>query len=331
MSVHAESVRAEGVIESEIEAIRDRAAQAGRLVSAEEQDHINDLIVERAASQRVLDAAWRAEYVAQQHAFWRPKERAKLRAALRPSPIFAGLLGVAGVSGYLLATAPAESMVKPLTIVFILSAWIASVCVHEFGHALPAYLGGDRGIAGRGGLSLDPRRYTNPLLSIALPVVFLLMGGIGLPGGSVMVETSALRSRRWELLVSAGGPIGSVVCLLVMGFPFLLGVERWTTADNVYFWAALAGLVKLEAVVLVLNLLPIPPLDGFRILSHWMPDHIRAQAFALGFMPVMLLYFVLAQPSPLTDGFWNMADSVTAVFSLPFGYAEYALSLLSLR
>lgn len=222
-------------------------------------------------------------------------------------------------------------MARPLTILFILSAWIASVCIHEFGHALPAYLGGDRGIAERGGLSLDPRRYTNPLLSIALPVIFLLMGGIGLPGGSVMVQDSALRSRRWELLVSAGGPIGSLLCLLVMGFPFLFGVERWTTSENVYFWAALAGLVKLEAVVLVLNLLPIPPLDGFRILSHWMPDHVRAQAFALGFMPVMLLYFVLAQPSPLTDGFWSMADGVTAVFRLPYGYAEYALSLLSLR
>ncbi len=325
------SVRAESIIESEIDSIKRRAAEAGRSLTAIERERIDDLVVERAASQRVLDAAYRANYVRQQRVFWRPRERARLRAALRPSPVFFGLLGVAGVTGYLLATAPAENMVRPLTILFILSSWIASVCIHEFGHALPGYLGGDRGVAERGGLSLDPRRYTNPLLSIALPVAFLLLGGIGLPGGSVLVDREALRSRRWELWVSLGGPIGTLLCLIVLGIPFLIGVERWTTQENVLFWAALAALVKLLAIVLVLNLLPIPPLDGFRILSHWLPDHVRDQGLSLGFAPLMLLYFVLAQPGPLTEGFWGMTDGLATIFRLPVGYAEYSLSLLSLR
>jgi Zn-dependent protease len=235
------------------------------------------------------------------------------------------------VTGYLLIASPSARMVRPLTILFLLSSWIAQVCIHEFGHALAGYLGGDRGVAARGSLNLDPRRYTNPLLSIALPVIFLLLGGIGLPGGSVYIERRALRSRKWDLLVSVGGPVGTLLCLLLAGSLFLIGGERWMSPGNIYFWAALAALVKLLAVVLILNLLPIPPLDGFNILAHWLPEEVRQRASALGWMPLLLLYFVLGRPGPVSDAFWQMGDRLTSVFNLPFGYAEYALSLLQLR
>ena len=323
-------VRTEAVIEGEIEEIRREAQAAGRALTEAERERINELVVERAAAFRRWDAQWRQEYVRERRDFWRPLERAKLRAALRPSPIFLALLATASVSGFLLATAPSEAMVRPLTVLFILSAWIASVCIHEFGHAIAAYFGGDRSVIDKDYLSLDPRRYTNPLLSILLPIVFLLMGGLGLPGGAVMVETDRLRSRRWELFVAAAGPLASLVCLILAGVPFLIGAERWISEDNVYLWAALAGLVQLEAIVLIWNLLPIPPLDGFRILAHWLPEETKQRALALGFAPLMIVYLVMAKPSPLTDGFWALADGFVSVFRLPWGYAEYAISLLSL-
>jgi Zn-dependent protease len=324
-------LRTEADIEVEIEQIRQQARDAGRELSEAEREQIDHLIFERAAAYRAQDAQRRSEYVRQQRDHWRPLERAKLRAAIRPSPIFIALLVATGVSGFLLATSPSERMVRPLTIAFLLSAWIAQVCIHEFGHALAGYLGGDRGVAARGSLSLDPRRYTNPLLSIALPVVFLLLGGIGLPGGSVYIERRSLRSRQWDLLVSAGGPLGTLLCLLLAGSVFLIGGERWISEGNIYFWAALAAFVKLLAVVLILNLLPIPPLDGFNILSYWLPDEIRQRAYALGWMPLMLLYFVLGRPGPVSEAFWRMGDSLSGLFNLPYGYAESALSLLQLR
>jgi Zn-dependent protease len=192
-------------------------------------------------------------------------------------------------------------------------------------------LGGDYSVAERGYLTFDPRRYTNPLLSIALPVLFLLMGGIGLPGGAVLVQTSWLRSRRWELLVSVGGPLGTLLCLLLAGAPFLIGGERWIDAGNGYFWAALAALVRLLAGVLILNLLPIPPLDGFNMLSHWLPSGTRQQAAALGFMPLLLLYFVLGAPGPLADSFWHLADTLGSLLRQPDGYGAWAIGQLSLR
>src|SRR5438270_14100773 len=75
----------------------------------------------------------------------------------------------------------------------LIIGWILSVTLHEFGHGLVAYLGGDYTIRERGGLTLNPLQYVDPLMSILLPAVFLLMGGIALPGGATYVRTDLLR------------------------------------------------------------------------------------------------------------------------------------------
>lgn len=325
------ATRSEAQIEGEIEEIRRAAAADGRSLTTAEHERVNELIVERAAAFRAWDQQWRAGYVRQQEAFWHARDRARLRGLVRPSPLFLGLLAACVASGVYLATSPAYGNVRVATIVFIISGWVASVCVHEFGHALAGYLGGDRSVAERGYLTLDPRRYTNPLLSIALPVLFLLMGGIGLPGGAVLIHRERLRSRNWDLAVSAGGPLGTLLCLLLFAVPYLLLGTHWVSDGNVYFWAALAALIKLEVISLILNLLPIPPLDGFKIFSHWLPDHVRAQGNALGFMPLMLLYVALGGHNAFSDAFWNLAARVDVLLRVPDAYAIYALQLLSLR
>ena len=65
----------------------------------------------------------------------------------------------------------------------VLICWIFSVCVHEFSHAIVAYWGGDTSVRQRGYLSFNPFCYIHPVTSILLPCVFLLMGGVPLPGG----------------------------------------------------------------------------------------------------------------------------------------------------
>ena len=71
--------------------------------------------------------------------------------------------------------------------------WIFSVCIHEFGHAIVAYWGGDHTVKDKGYLTLNPLRYANPVMSLLIPLVFLAMGGIGFPGGAVYINTQALR------------------------------------------------------------------------------------------------------------------------------------------
>ena len=84
--------------------------------------------------------------------------------------------------------------------VIVTILWVFSVCLHEFGHAWVADKGGDHTVREKGYLTMNPLQYTDPLFSLVLPVVFLLMGGIGLPGGAVYINHQLLRSRGWDTL-----------------------------------------------------------------------------------------------------------------------------------
>src|SRR6266568_9046555 len=95
-----------------------------------------------------------------------------LKGALGISPMFGGLIAIAAISGIALWFDVLPGAAAVVTIVFVTSGWIISLCIHEFGHALVAYLGGDRSVKASGYLSLNPLRYANVLMSVIFPVVF---------------------------------------------------------------------------------------------------------------------------------------------------------------
>ena len=193
------------------------------------------------------------------------------RAAFRPSGLFLGLVAVFALSGWLAWGGIGSATLD--VVLFVVSGWLVSLCLHEFGHALTAYRSGDRSVAARGYLTLDPRRYSNLLLSLILPLVFLFLGGIGLPGGAVWVDHGAIRNRLRESLVSLAGPLVNVLCLLAMAAPFALGLP---TFEHQVFWSALAFLAFLQLTAALLNLLPMPGLDGGNALRPWLsPDYQR--------------------------------------------------------
>ena len=90
--------------------------------------------------------------------------------------------------------------------VVVLGGWVITLCLHEFAHALVAYVGGDSSVRARGYLTLNPARYTDLATSVVMPIILLAIGGIPLPGGAVLVEPGRLRFRWWASLVSAAGP-----------------------------------------------------------------------------------------------------------------------------
>ena len=231
----------------------------------------------------------------------RPPDRAlrrrplpRLRGVLGVSPIFVALLGAVVATGALLWLDVLPQYVTVLTVAFVATGWIATLCVHEFSHALAAYLGGDSSMATSGYLNLNPLRYTHIVMSIALPAMFLLLGGIPLPGGAVYINTAALRGKRWETAVALAGPLGTLLCgLLIAGTvaaSFRLGV---ITRGNFEFFAALAFLGAIEMYVLVLTLLPVPPLDGFAAIRPWLPYAVQAWASRIGWYGLILLFFAI--------------------------------------
>ena len=241
----------------------------------------------------------------------------RLRGVLGVSPIFLGLVALAAVSGSVLWFDLVPQAPGVVVIVFVLSGWIVTVCIHEFGHAFIAYLGGDRGVAASGYLTLDPRRYTNVLMSIVLPVAFLLLGGIPLPGAAVYIDHSALRSRWWDSAVSAAGPIATAICCVVVSSPFLLvAYGRGITGQNILFFEALAFLAFMEAVSVILNLLPVPGIDGFGIIRPWLPYSLQAASLRFGFMPLLIVYGVLWYVGPAAQVFFGTALHITGWFSI---------------
>lgn len=257
------------------------------------------------------------------------RERDTLRANVRPSPVFLGLVAVMVACGVGLWLNPGKTWSGPLTTLFIISGWVVSLCLHEFGHALAAYLGGDTAVGEAGYLTLNPLRYTHPLLSIVFPLLILITGGLGLPGGAVYIRTGALRSTRWEALVSAAGPLGTLIFCLVISIPFYFDWLNWVTTANRYFWPALAFLGFLQVTSLLFNLLPIPPLDGFNLLATQLPANMRYQLRAMGNIGFMLLMFLFWNNNPLTDAFWRFAFQTAAHLQIPIelismGYYQFA-------
>jgi Zn-dependent protease len=250
----------------------------------------------------------------------RRKPLLPLRGVLGISPTFLGLVGITAVTGFLLWFDVLPGVISIVTIVFVTAGWITSVCIHEFGHALVAYLGGDRSVRASGYLTLDPLRYTNLLMSIIFPVVFLLLGGIGLPGGAVYIDHSAIRSRFWDSLVSLAGPAGTLVCALLIAAPFLVpGHYSWITPSNVGFFAALAFLGFIEVIAVILNLLPIPGLDGFGILRPWLPYSWQSLAIRFSQLSIILVFIVLWNVAPARSAFYGTALTVTNALGIDQG------------
>lgn len=110
-----------------------------------------------------------------------------LRQSVRPSPVFLALVALT-VLGGVLAWLSAQT-IRPLAYIgvftFVIAGWLVSLCLHEFGHAYTAWRFGDHDAAVRGYLTLNPLRYSSPMLSLGLPLLFIALGGIGLPGGAV--------------------------------------------------------------------------------------------------------------------------------------------------
>ncbi len=160
----------------------------------------------------------------------------------------------------------------------VLIGWILSVVLHEFAHGLVAHLGGDYTIRERGGLTLNPLQYVDPVFSLLMPIVFLAMGGIPLPGGVTYIRTDLLRSRHWESAVSLAGPLMNL--LLFVGFALPLHPAfKWVDPYDPSSWTNgqifCGAMAVLQILAVLFNLVPVPPLDGFGAIAPYMKAEQR--------------------------------------------------------
>lgn len=239
-------------------------------------------------------------------------EIAEPAAAPKPPNNLVGIAILIAFAATAVALAVGPTDPSPMTFTFVLLGWVLAVMAHEFAHAWVAYVAGDRTVKAKGYLSFDPRRYGDLWTSLLIPLLALALGGIGFPGGAVYLRPDLMRSNLWRAAASLAGPAATLGVLLILAY----GLGLWSRSAEAPnpLYEAVAMLAFLQATALLLNLLPVPGLDGFNAIRpflprRWAPGIQKMEGLALlGLLAALL--FVPALGSAL---FGAAADIASAL------------------
>lgn len=197
---------------------------------------------------------------------------------------------------------------------------VLAITLHEAAHGYVARIFGDQTAWMLGRVTLNPFKHIDPIGTILVPGVLFLLKAPFLFGWArpVPVNFGNLRHPKRDMIWVAGaGPMANFV--MAIGWAFLLGITgpSGSWASNGLYVMADAG-VKINLVLLALNLLPIPPLDGGRIAVGLLPHRasmVLARAEPYGFFVILLL---IAIPGAL----WTILGPIYRMFA----FLVYTLS-----
>ena len=183
----------------------------------------------------------------------------------------------------------------PIAFLLLAGALVVAISMHEFAHALAADLQGDRMPRAMGRLTPNPARHLDPLGSL-----MLLLVGFGW-GKPVEFRPQALRSQRFgAAIVALAGPMMNLLLAFIASL-------LWVAFDTPLFNTTgdfLTRFISLNVFLAVFNLLPLPPLDGSRLLTIFLPPRHHRIIYFLdqyGFLILLGLVFFggLAMLDPL--------------------------------
>jgi Zn-dependent protease len=155
-----------------------------------------------------------------------------------------------------------------------------AITVHEAAHGYAARALGDSTAWVMGRLTLNPLKHIDPVGTVIVPLVMLMLGGFIFGWAKpVPVNSRNLHHPRRDMaMVAAAGPLANLVMAVLWAAGIslgltLLGVLDWVAIPLIYMGQA--GIL-INVVLMVLNLLPVPPLDGGRVLSGLVPARVAA-------------------------------------------------------
>jgi len=211
-----------------------------------------------------------------------------------------------------------------MNFIIIFFGWIFSLCLHEFSHALVAYHGGDYTVREKGYLTFNPLKYTHPFLSFILPLLILLMGGIGLPGGAVYIETWRIRNRYWLSGMSLAGPAANGVFAVFLAI--LLRVLPDSTSN---LWPGISFLIVLQIWAILFNLIPLPGLDGYGVIGPFLSPPIQMQMERMRAYAIWILIIALWYIPFVGSFFWGIVFIISSLLGIDFNLAMQGSQFLT--
>ena len=185
-----------------------------------------------------------------------------------------------------------------------------AITLHEAAHGYVARYFGDMTAYQQGRISLNPIRHIDPIGTVVLPLLTLALGGILFGWAKpVPVNFGALRNPKKDMLwVALAGPASNLFMALCWALFYKLA---WMNPES-YFAEPLMEManvgIKINAVLLVLNLLPLPPLDGGRVVPH-------RQAFQLAKIePYGMFILIFLAITPVLG--WILGPLVGVVYQI---------------
>ena len=172
--------------------------------------------------------------------------------------------------------------------IFCLSLTVASVVCHEFLHAITAFLLGDKTVYGRGYLRLNPTKYLAGFHSLALPSIVFAFSGIFLPGAAVFIRFDHIRNAIARSLVYLAGVVANGVFLAAI----LAVLRSGVVTPGSDFAALLQFAAFCQICIIVFNLLPVPGLDGWGVISPIFATGVQKLMAALS--PLIIVSFAVA-------------------------------------
>lgn len=177
---------------------------------------------------------------------------------------------------------------EPTTFILILVILILSVVIHEISHGYAALWLGDNTAQYAGRLTLNPLKHLDLFGSVIVPLLLSFSGVIFGWAKPVPYNPYNLKNRKWgELIVAMAGPASNILIALIFSLIIrLAGVD-----SNLVFIAAM--IVQVNLVLAVFNLVPIPPLDGSKILfSLLTPKYQYVRTFFERYGLILLILFI---------------------------------------
>jgi Zn-dependent protease len=186
--------------------------------------------------------------------------------------------------------------------IFLVFVLIMSVVIHEFAHGYSAYLLGDNTARLRGRLTLNPLKHLDPFGSVILPLLLILTHAGFVIGWAkpVPYNPANLRNgKKGEFIVAISGIVANLLIAIIFGllirFAPNLGLPMYNADLSLNPFYKISSIIVIMNLVLALfNIIPIPPLDGSKVLFSFLPLRLRhIQTFLERWGIFLLLFFII--------------------------------------